>query len=88
MGVIMIKICFYSSLPSWPNERLLGPEVVNHNHLGSAEVNENKIKHKWAIFGVFVRIFLSKTSQLVQEYNSNKLYKLNWNVKLLKEKMP
>jgi hypothetical protein len=49
MGVIMIEICFSSSLPSWPNERLLGPEVVDHNHLGSAEVNENKIKHKWSI---------------------------------------
>jgi hypothetical protein len=33
-----------------------GQEVVDHNHLGSAEVDENKIKHKRAIFGVFARV--------------------------------
>jgi hypothetical protein len=55
MGVIMIEICFYS-FSDLPNIGLSGSEVVDHHHLGSEEVNENKIKHKWAIFGVFVRV--------------------------------
>jgi hypothetical protein len=57
MGVIMIEICFSSFLSGVPNKGLSGIEVVDHHHFGSVEVNENKIKHKWAIFGVFVRVF-------------------------------
>jgi hypothetical protein len=56
MGVIMIKNCFSSFLSGLPNKRLPGSEVVDYHHLGSVEVNENKIKHKWEIFGVFVCI--------------------------------
>jgi hypothetical protein len=56
MGVIMIEICFSSFFSDLPNKGLSGSEVVDHHHLGSEEVNENKIKHKWAIFGVFARI--------------------------------
>jgi hypothetical protein len=49
MGVIMIKICFSSFLSGLPYERLSGSEVVDYHHLGSMEVNDNKIKLKWAI---------------------------------------
>jgi hypothetical protein len=52
MGVIMIS----SFLPGLPNERLSGSKVADYHHLGSVEVNKNKIKHKWAIFGVIVRL--------------------------------
>ena len=52
----MIKICFSSFLSGLPYERLSGSEVVDYHHLGSVEVNENKIKLKWAIFGVIVRV--------------------------------
>jgi hypothetical protein len=48
----MMGICFSSSLPCSPEEKLTRPEVLDNHHLGSVEVNENKIKQKWAIFGV------------------------------------
>jgi hypothetical protein len=56
IGVIIIRTCCSSTVPGLPYEKVLEQKVVDHQLLGSIEVNENKIKHKLAIFGVFMRV--------------------------------